>query len=121
VLHIRLRKGSATSEKGMLRFGDELIARVGRAGAEGVKLFRAHSGSWNINGWSGPAGGTRSGTPRQKGIQGAVEAIDEDAWQTIDYPDQAKRRSPKRLRRQTADHPHRPGRRARRALARLAT
>jgi hypothetical protein len=33
VLHIRLRKGSANTQKGMLRFTDELIARVTRAGA----------------------------------------------------------------------------------------
>src|SRR5881397_3439290 len=35
-LHIRLRKGSANTQKGMLRFTDELIARVNRAGASGV-------------------------------------------------------------------------------------
>ena len=47
VLHIRLRKGSANTQKGMLRFTDELIARVSRAGASGVKLLRADSGFWN--------------------------------------------------------------------------
>src|SRR4051794_23893892 len=47
VLHIRLRKGSANSQKGMLRFTEELIARVARAGADGVKLLRADSGFWN--------------------------------------------------------------------------
>jgi hypothetical protein len=31
----------------MLRFTDELIARVTRAGATGVKLLRADSGFWN--------------------------------------------------------------------------
>ncbi len=41
VLHIRLRRGSANTQKGMLRFCDELIARVARAGADGVKLLRA--------------------------------------------------------------------------------
>ena len=48
VLHIRLRKGSANTQKGMLRFTDELIARVTRAGASGVKLLRADSGFWNV-------------------------------------------------------------------------
>ena len=43
VLHIRLRKGSANTQKGMLRFVDELIARVRRAGATGVKLLRSRS------------------------------------------------------------------------------
>ena len=47
VLHIRLRKGSANTQKGMLRFTEELIARVERAGATGVKLLRADSGFWN--------------------------------------------------------------------------
>ena len=32
----------------MLRFTDELIARVHRAGASGVKLLRADSGFWNV-------------------------------------------------------------------------
>ena len=40
-LHIRLRKGSANTQRGMLRFCEELIARVDRAGATGVKLLRA--------------------------------------------------------------------------------
>src|SRR5436305_12713932 len=48
VLHIRLRKGSANTQKGMLRFCEELIARVTRAGASGVKLLRADSGFWNM-------------------------------------------------------------------------
>jgi len=44
VLHIRLRKGSANTLKGIVRFTDELIARVERAGASGIKLLRADSG-----------------------------------------------------------------------------
>jgi len=47
VLHLRLRKGSANTQRGILRFCDELIARVTRAGATGVKLLRADSGFWN--------------------------------------------------------------------------
>ena len=35
VLHIRNRKGSANTQRGNLRFVDELIARVRRAGATG--------------------------------------------------------------------------------------
>jgi hypothetical protein len=90
VLHIRLRKGSANTQKGMLRFCDELIARVARAGAGGVKLLRADSGFWNTQvfkrlenaGWQ-----YSIGVRMQKGIHEAVAAIDQDAWQTIaDYP-----------------------------------
>ncbi|HVY79316.1 MAG TPA: transposase, partial [Solirubrobacterales bacterium] len=40
VLHIRTRKGSANTSRGIVRFLEELIARVGRAGAEGEKLLR---------------------------------------------------------------------------------
>ena len=89
-LHIRLRKGSANTQKGILRFTDELIARVDRAGATGVKLLRADSGFWNTKvferlekaGWQ-----YSIGVRMIKTVAAAVEAIDEDAWQTIDYPD----------------------------------
>ncbi len=37
LLHLRLRKGSANTQRGILRFTDELIARVGRAGATGIQ------------------------------------------------------------------------------------
>jgi hypothetical protein len=47
VLHIRLRKGSAGSPRGVLRFVEELIARVTRASASGPKLLRADSAFWN--------------------------------------------------------------------------
>ena len=93
VLHIRLRKGSANTQKGMLRFCDELIARVTRAGASGIKLLRADSGFWNIKvfGRLEKAGWQYSiGVRMQKGIRAAVEAIDEQAWQTIEYPDEGE-------------------------------
>ncbi|HEX5924410.1 MAG TPA: hypothetical protein VFY45_11305 [Baekduia sp.] len=47
MLHVRLRKGSANTARGALRFVCELIARVERAGATGIKLLRADSGFWN--------------------------------------------------------------------------
>src|SRR5438445_13799823 len=47
VLHVRLRKGKAASARGVVRFSDQLIARVARAGASGVKLLRADSAFWN--------------------------------------------------------------------------
>jgi len=91
VLHVRLRKGSANTQRGILRFTDELIARVGRAGATGVKLLRADSGFWNTKvfarleqaGWQYSIGARMI-----KSVRDAVEAIDEDAWTKIaDYPD----------------------------------
>src|SRR6266566_1227726 len=47
VLHVRLRKGKANSSRGALRFAEELIARVARAGSSGEKLLRADSAFWN--------------------------------------------------------------------------
>ena len=47
VLHVRLRKGSANTQRGALRFVDELLARVRRAGASGEILVRADSGFQN--------------------------------------------------------------------------
>ena len=94
VLHIRLRTGKANTQKGMLRFTDELIARVHRAGASGVKLLRADSGFWNVKvfkrleqaGWE-----YSIGVRMQKGIREAVDAIEEDAWQPIeDYPEEGE-------------------------------
>jgi len=92
-LHIRLRKGSANTQKGILRFTDELIARVNRAGASGAKLLRADSGFWNTKvferlekaGWQ-----YSIGVRMIKTVRGAVEAIDEDAWQRIDYPEEGE-------------------------------
>jgi hypothetical protein len=90
VLHIRLRKGSANTSKGMLRFCDELIARVNRAGADGVKLLRADSGFWNNKVFARLERADWQysiGVRMHKAIRAAVEAIEESAWQTIeDYP-----------------------------------
>jgi hypothetical protein len=89
-LHIRLRKGSANTQKGIKRFCEELIARVQRAGATGTKLLRADSGFWNTKvfellekaGWQ-----YSIGVRMIKAIRTAVEAIPEENWQRIDYPD----------------------------------
>jgi len=93
VLHIRLRTGSANTQKGMLRFTEELIARISRAGASGVKLLRADSGFWNTKVFTRleQAGWQYSiGVRMQQGIRRAVEAIDEHAWLTIPYPDEGE-------------------------------
>ena len=91
VLHVRLRKGSANTAKGALRFVCELIARVERAGASGQKLLRADSGFWSnaIFARLERAGWQYSiGVRLQAHVRAAIEAISEDAWQTVpDYPD----------------------------------
>jgi hypothetical protein len=90
VLHIRLRKGSANTQKGILRFTEELIARVERAGATGVKLLRADSGFWNTRifelleakSWQ-----YSIGVRNIKKVRDAVQAIAESDWQAIAYPE----------------------------------
>jgi Transposase DDE domain group 1 len=47
VLHARLRKGSANTARGILRFVDELVARLRRAGAVGELTLRMDSGFWS--------------------------------------------------------------------------
>ena len=91
VLHLRLRKGSANTQRGILRFADELIARVARAGASGVKLLRADSGFWNVKLFERleQAGWLYSiGVRMTKPVAALVAEIAEEAWQTIpDYPE----------------------------------
>jgi hypothetical protein len=91
VLHVRLRKGSANTQRGIVRFTDELIARIARAGATGVKLLRADSGFWNTKvfarlekaGWAYSIG-VRMTRP----VAAFVEQIPETAWTAIDdYPE----------------------------------
>jgi hypothetical protein len=74
----------------MLRFCDELIARVTRAGATGPKLLRADSGFWSgatfdrldRAGWQ-----FSIGVRLQPHVRAAIEQIDETAWTTLeDYP-----------------------------------
>ena len=91
VLHIRARKGSANTSRGALRFVEELIPRVARAGANGPKLLRADSGFWNnkIMARLQRAGWTYSiGITQQKHIKAAIAGIAEQDWQPLeDYPE----------------------------------
>ena len=47
VLHARMRKGPANTQRGARRFIDELVARVRRAGATGQLTMRIDSGFWS--------------------------------------------------------------------------
>src|SRR3954451_10270412 len=88
-LQIRLRKGSANTQKGIKRFCEELIARVERAGATGTVLLRADSGFWNTKvfelleqaGWQ-----YSIGVRNIKTVKTAIEAIAEDDRQPTPYP-----------------------------------
>jgi hypothetical protein len=91
VLHVRLRKGSANTQRGAPRFVDELIARVRRAGATGEILVRADSGFWKkkITARLRAKGCLYSIAVRiTKPVADAIEAIAEEAWQPLaDYPE----------------------------------
>lgn len=88
VLFSRLRKGSAGSGRGVVRFVDELVAVVARAGATGAMTVRADAGFWswklidrlNAHGiaWS-------ITVTRQPSVRRAIDAIPDDAWVDIDY------------------------------------
>lgn len=88
VLHARLRKGS--SQRGVKRFCEEIIARVRRAGATGPLTVRADSGffSWDLIKVLDRHHVAWSITVHQNtGVQQAITAIGEDRWVDITYPD----------------------------------
>ena len=91
VLHIRARKGSANTSRGALRFVEELIPRVARAGSTGPKLLRADSGFWNhkIMARLQTTGWTYSiGVRQQPHVKAAIAAIPEQDWESLqDYPE----------------------------------
>jgi hypothetical protein len=88
VLHARLRKGSANTARGILRFVDELVARLRRAGASGELTLRMDSGFWSAK----LIKRLRrhrvrySITVRQtKTVRAAIAAIPEHDWVEIAY------------------------------------
>jgi hypothetical protein len=87
ILHARLRKGS--SQRGVKRFTEELVARVRRAGAVGPLVLRADAGfwSWALIDTLGrlPVGWSITVTINAQ-IRACIEAIDESAWIPIAYP-----------------------------------
>ena len=124
-LHIRLRKGSANTQKGMLRFCEELIARVERAGATGVKLLRADSGFWNTKVFERlEKAGLAVLDRRAHHQEGPGGGRGDRRGRLADDRLPRRRRGADRrdhLRRAAADRPpHPPARRAGRAVARLA-
>ena len=91
VLHVRLRKGAANTQRGALRFVDELLGRVRRAGAGGPVLLRADSGFWNkkVVARLREQGCVFSiGVTMQPIVTAQIALIADDAWQPVaDYPD----------------------------------
>jgi hypothetical protein len=88
VLHARLRKGAANTQRGAGRFVEELVARVRRAGAQGELIMRFDSGFWSnttIATLERLEVGFTMGVKMIKSVVNAVAAIDESAWTPIEY------------------------------------
>lgn len=90
-LHVRQRKGRAASGRGALRFTQELIARVRRAGATGEILVRADSAFWNkkVMAYLAEKGCRFSiGVFVQRHVAARIAEIPEEAWEPVaDYPE----------------------------------
>jgi len=89
VLHARMRKGSANTQRGARRFIDEVVARVRRAGAPGPVTVRVDSGFWS-NDTIVTLGRldvryTMAVRTNTKGIAAAIAQIPDAAWVDIDY------------------------------------
>src|SRR3954451_12011412 len=91
ILHARMRKGSANTQRGARRFIDEVVARTRRAGAAGQLTMRMDSGFWAKDTIAALKRldvrftmAVRCGFPT---IATAIAAIDEAAWADIEYPD----------------------------------
>jgi len=88
VLFARMRHGSANTARGVVRFVDELVASLKRAGAAGPLTVRADSGfwSWKLVDRLDAHGAAWSITVRlHNNMKTAIAAIDEAAWADIDY------------------------------------
>jgi hypothetical protein len=88
VLHVRMRKGAANTQRGAGRFIEELVARVRRAGATGELIMRFDSGFWSgatLATLERLDVGYTMGVPMIKAVTRAVESIEESAWTPIDY------------------------------------
>jgi hypothetical protein len=88
VLHARMRKGQANTQRGAVRFIEELVSRVRKAGATGQLIMRFDSGFWS-NATIGVLErldvGYTMGVRMIKAVTRAVSTIDESAWIPIDY------------------------------------
>lgn len=88
VLFARMRRGSANTARGVIRFVDELAANLARAGATGLLTVRADSGfwSWKLCDRLDAHGIAWSITVRlHANMKAAIAAIDEATWVDIDY------------------------------------
>jgi hypothetical protein len=91
VLHICNRKGKANTQRGVVRFVDELLARVRRAGHGGQIVIRADSGFENhklMRALDARGIEFSIGVKQSQAIRALIAQIPETDWVTItDYPD----------------------------------
>jgi len=91
VLHARMRKGSANTQRGAKRFCEELIARLRRAGASGQIVCRFDSGYWSDKTIATlerlKVSFTMAVRCGNEAIAGVIATIDEESWVGIDYTD----------------------------------
>ena len=88
VLHVRMRKGAANTQRGAVRFVEEVVARVRRAGATGELIMRFDSGFWSnatLATLERLDVGYTMGVRMVTAVTRAVEGIEESAWTPIDY------------------------------------
>ena len=90
VLHVRLRRGKANTQRGAKRFVEELVARVRRAGAADELVMRFDSGFWNnevLLSLKRLNVRFTMGVKMVNSVAEAVSLVPEYAWRTIDYPE----------------------------------
>ena len=88
ILHARMRKGAANTQRGTKRFVEELVARVRRCGATGELVMRFDSGFWSndtISVLVRKGVHFTMGVRMVKAVRGAIAQIGEEAWRPIDY------------------------------------
>lgn len=87
VLSVRLRKGAANTGRGAVRFIEELVSRLRRAGADAL-VIRFDSGFWSnatITTLERLDVGYTMGVRMQKSVVTVVSAISESDWTSIEY------------------------------------
>jgi Transposase DDE domain group 1 len=88
ILHARMRKGAANTQRGTRRFVEELVARLRRAGATGEVVMRFDSGFWSGDTLAVLGRlGVRStmGVTMNKSVTRAIALIPASAWRPIAY------------------------------------
>jgi PII-like signaling protein len=94
ILHARMRKGSANTQRGARRFIDEVVARVRRAGATGALTIRVDAGFWATDTIATlnrlKVNYTMAVRTGVQNIAKLITAIPDKVWQSIAYTDEGE-------------------------------